>query len=58
MNKDTKLDKLLKLSDEAKYNMLLNKRRKDTTERGSSVVMHETHIREVLGSNPVTGQPG
>ena len=28
------------------------------TERGGSVVMHETRIREVPGSNPVAGQPG
>ena len=28
------------------------------TERGGSVVTHETRIREVPGSNPVAGQPG
>ena len=27
------------------------------TERGGSVVTHETRIREVPGSNPVAGQP-
>ena len=27
------------------------------TERGGSVVMHETRIREVLGSNPSADQP-
>ena len=27
-------------------------------ERGGSVVMHETRIREVPGSNPVAGQTG
>ena len=28
------------------------------TERGGSVVTHETRILEVPGSNPVAGQPG
>ena len=28
------------------------------SERGGSVVTHETRIREVPGSNPVAGQPG
>ena len=28
------------------------------TERGGSVVTHETRIREVPGSNTVAGQPG
>ena len=27
------------------------------TERGGSMVMHETRIREVPGSNPMVGQP-
>ena len=31
--------------------------RKKTTERGGSVVTHETRIREVPGSNPVADQP-
>ena len=29
-----------------------------STERGGSVVTHETRIREVPGSNPVADQPG
>ena len=33
-------------------------RKKTKTERGGSVVTHETRIREVPGSNPVTRQPG
>ena len=28
------------------------------TERGGSVVTHETRIREVPGSNPMASQPG
>ena len=31
---------------------------KQLTERGGSLVTHETRIREVPGSNPVAGQPG
>ena len=37
------------------YNM---KEQNNTTERGGSVITHETRIREVPGSNPVAGQPG
>ena len=31
---------------------------KSCTERGGSVLTHETRIREVPGSNPVADQPG
>ena len=45
--------------------IILNKNKKSkglkqnrSTERGGSVVTHETRIREVPGSNPVAGQLG
>ena len=34
------------------------KQKNNITERGGSVVTHETRIRDVPGSNPVGGQPG
>ena len=37
--------------------MYCNNKVKDFTEQGGSVVMHETRIREVLGSNPGADQP-
>ena len=38
--------------------IILTGQQSKLTERGGSVVTHETRIREVPGSNPVADQPG